>query len=46
MRIQALLEEAEYRFHSGYSQSRIVEFVYENSNNDTQAEKVLNIIFG
>ena len=46
MRIQALLEEAKYKYLSGYSQSRVVQFVYENANNDTQATKVLNIVFG
>jgi len=46
MRIQALLEEATHKYLSGYSQSRVVQFVYENANNDTQATKVLNIVFG
>ena len=33
-----------FKYINGYSQSRIVDFVYENANNDTQAEKILNII--
>jgi len=44
MKLQTLLEEANFRYTNGYSQSRIVDFVYENANNETQAEKILNII--
>ena len=46
MSLQSLLEEAEYKYLSGYSQSRVVDFVYENANNDTQATKILKKIFG
>ena len=44
MEFQTLLEEAKFRYTNGYSQSRIVDYVYENANNETQAEKILNII--
>tara|TARA_R100001510_G_C7448806_1_gene74679 strand:+ start:93 stop:230 length:138 start_codon:yes stop_codon:yes gene_type:complete len=44
MKLQTLLQEANFRYTNGYSQSRIVDFVYENANNETQAEKILNII--
>jgi hypothetical protein len=44
MNVQTLLQEAEVKYTNGYSQSRIVDFVYENANNETQAEKILNII--
>jgi hypothetical protein len=44
MNIQTLLQEAQVKYTNGYSQSRIVDFVYENANNETQAEKILNII--
>ena len=46
MTIQSLLEEAEYKYFSGYSQSRVVDFVYENANNDSQATKILKKLFG
>ena len=37
MEFQTLLEEAKFRYTNGYSQSRIVDYVYENANNETQA---------
>ena len=46
MTMQSLLEEAEYLYISGYSQSRVVDFVYENAKNDTQATKILKKLFG
>ena len=46
MTIQSLFKEAEYKYFSGYSQSRVVNFVYENAKNDTQATKILRKLFG
>ena len=46
MTMQSLLEEAEYKYFAGYSQSRVVDFVYENAKNDTQATKILKKLFG
>ena len=31
MNVQTLLQEAEVKYTNGYSQSRIVDFVYENA---------------
>jgi len=44
MTFQELFLEAETKWINGYSQSRLVDFVFENSNNDTQATKILNRI--
>tara|TARA_Y100001938_G_scaffold131977_1_gene189693 strand:- start:116 stop:256 length:141 start_codon:yes stop_codon:yes gene_type:complete len=44
MTLQQLFEEAQNRYFNGYSESRLVDFVYQNANNDTQAEKILNKI--
>lgn len=44
MNIQKLLSEAEVKYYNGYSQSRLVDFVFQNANNDTQANFVLNKI--
>ena len=41
MRIQSLLQEAANKLSNGYSESRLVQFVFENANNDTQAKIVL-----
>tara|TARA_R100000329_G_scaffold45148_1_gene42294 strand:+ start:7071 stop:7250 length:180 start_codon:yes stop_codon:yes gene_type:complete len=41
MTLQKLLEEAQNRYHNGYSESRLVDFVFENANNETQAEIIL-----
>ncbi len=46
MTTKSLLEEAKYHYFAGYSQSRVVDFVYENANNDSQATKILRKIFG
>ena len=43
---KSLLEEAKYHYFAGYSQSRVVDFVYENAKNDNQATKILRTIFG
>ena len=44
MTLQQLFQEAQTRFNNGYSQSRLVDFVFQNANNDTQAIKILNKI--
>ncbi len=44
MTLQKLFLEAETKWINGYSQSRLVDFVFENANNDTQATKILNRI--
>ena len=44
MSLQQLFQEAQNRYLNGYSQSRLVDYVYQNANNDTQAEKILNKI--
>ena len=46
MTMQSLLEEAKYHYFAGYSQSRVMDFVYENAKNDTQATKILRKLFG
>ena len=45
MSLQKLFQEAQNRYYNGYSESRLVDFVYQNANNDTQAEIILNKIF-
>ena len=45
MNKQILLEEAQVRYSNGYSKSRIVDYVFENANKDTQAKKILSVIF-
>ena len=44
MQLQQLFQEAQTRFNNGYSQSRLVDFVFQNANNETQAIKILNKI--
>ena len=46
MTTKSLLEEAKYLYFAGYSQSRVVDFVYENAKSDNQATKILRTIFG
>ena len=43
--IAQLFSEAESLFANGYSRSRLVEFVFNNANNDAQAEYILDEIF-
>tara|TARA_R110002073_G_scaffold290326_1_gene455275 strand:- start:291 stop:431 length:141 start_codon:yes stop_codon:yes gene_type:complete len=45
MNIQTLFSEAESKLICGWSESRIVDFVFQNANNDSQAEKILNKLF-
>jgi len=44
MTLQQLFQEAKNRYNNGYSQSRLVDYVYQNANNTIQAEKILNKI--
>ncbi|QDP51729.1 MAG: hypothetical protein Unbinned92contig1003_42 [Prokaryotic dsDNA virus sp.] len=44
MTLQKLLQEAQNRYNNGYSQSRLVDFVFANAKNLTQANKILTII--
>tara|TARA_R110000737_G_scaffold248716_1_gene258656 strand:- start:10 stop:153 length:144 start_codon:yes stop_codon:yes gene_type:complete len=44
MKLQKLFLEAQNKWNNGYSQSRLVDFVYTNSNNDKQASVILNKI--
>lgn len=44
MSLQQLFQEAQNKYINGYSQNRLVDFVYLNANNDIQAKKVLDII--
>jgi hypothetical protein len=44
MNIQKLLSVAEVKYYNGYSKSRLVDFVFSNANNDTQATFILNKI--
>ena len=46
MSTKNLLEEAKYHYLAGYSQSRVVDFVYENAKTDAQATNVLRKMFG
>tara|TARA_R110002050_G_scaffold118224_1_gene235557 strand:+ start:337 stop:474 length:138 start_codon:yes stop_codon:yes gene_type:complete len=42
MTLQQLFQEAQNRYANGYSQSRLVDYVYQNANNTIQAKKILN----
>ena len=42
MTLQQLFQEAQNRYANGYSQSRLIDYVYQNANNTIQAEKILN----
>ena len=44
MTLQQLFQEAKNRYNNGYSQSRLVDYVYQNANNTIQADKILNKI--
>tara|TARA_R100001463_G_scaffold53019_1_gene103965 strand:- start:531 stop:671 length:141 start_codon:yes stop_codon:yes gene_type:complete len=44
MTLYQLFQEAQNRYANGYSESRLVDFVYQNANNEKQAEKILNKI--
>ena len=44
MTFQTLFSEAQSRYYNGYSQSRLVDFVFTNANNDKQATIIINKI--
>ena len=44
MSLQQLFQEAKNRYQNGYSESRLVDYVFLNANNETQATKILNKI--
>jgi hypothetical protein len=44
MTLQKLFTEAQNRYFNGYSESRLVDYVFLNANNKTQATKILNKI--
>jgi len=44
MTLQQLFQEAQNRYANGYSQSRLVDYVFQNANNTIQAKKILNKI--
>ena len=44
MNIQILFSEAEAKLLCGWSMSRIIDYVFQNANNDAQAEKILDIL--
>jgi hypothetical protein len=44
MSLQQLFQEAQNRYQNGYSESRLVDYVFLNANNKTQATKILNKI--
>ena len=44
MTLQQLFQEAQNRYNNGYSQSRLVDFVFANAKNLTQANKILSKI--
>jgi hypothetical protein len=42
MTLQQLFKEAQTKWINGYSESRLVDFVFSNAKNDTQANKILS----
>ena len=42
MTLQQLFKEAQNKWINGYSQSRLVDFVFTNAKNNTQANKILS----
>tara|TARA_B100000902_G_C27303377_1_gene914067 strand:- start:499 stop:696 length:198 start_codon:yes stop_codon:yes gene_type:complete len=44
MSLQQLFQEAQNRYQNGYSESRLVDYVFLNAKNRTQATKILNKI--
>jgi len=44
MTIYKLSIEAEVKLRNGWSMSRIIDYVFQNANNDTQANKILDIL--
>lgn len=44
MSLRKLFLETEAKLKCGWSKSRIVDFVYQNANNDTVASRILNML--
>tara|TARA_R110000803_G_scaffold10147_1_gene31379 strand:- start:169 stop:333 length:165 start_codon:yes stop_codon:yes gene_type:complete len=44
MTLYKLSIEAENKLRNGWSMSRIIDYVFQNANNDAQAEKILDIL--
>ena len=44
MTLYKLSIEAEVKLRNGWSMSRIIDFVFQNANNDVQANKILDIL--
>tara|TARA_R110000803_G_scaffold7726_1_gene24882 strand:+ start:292 stop:432 length:141 start_codon:yes stop_codon:yes gene_type:complete len=44
MTLQQLFQEAQNRYFNGYTESRLVDYVFLNANNKTQATKIINKI--
>jgi len=44
MTLYKLSIEAEVKLRNGWSMSRIIDFVFQNANNDAQANKILDIL--
>lgn len=44
MTLQKLYANALQKWYNGYSQSRLVDYVYKHANNDTQATAILKKI--
>jgi len=44
MTLYKLSIEAEVKLRNGWSMSRIIDYVFQNANNDTQANKILDIL--
>jgi hypothetical protein len=44
MTLYKLSIEAEVKLRNGWSMSRIIDFVFQNANNDAQANKILDML--
>jgi hypothetical protein len=44
MTLYKLSIEAENKLRNGWSMSRIIDYVFQNANNNAQAEKILDIL--
>lgn len=44
MNLRKLFLEAEANLNFGWSQSRVVDFVFQNAKNDKEANRILNML--
>tara|TARA_R110000823_G_C15800139_1_gene487080 strand:- start:81 stop:263 length:183 start_codon:yes stop_codon:yes gene_type:complete len=44
MTLYKLSIEAENKLRNGWSMSRIIDYVFQNANNDSQANKIIDIL--